>query len=43
MLAHLLRQYKFTTDLRFDEIKLFMHIVLDVANDKPLQIERRVF
>lgn len=43
VLAHLLRQYKFTTDLRFNEIKLFMHIVLDIAIDKPLRIKRRNF
>lgn len=43
VLAHLLRQYKFTTDLKFDEIKLFVHIVLDIANDRPLRIEERHF
>lgn len=43
MLAHLLRQYKFTTDLQFDEIKLSMHVVLDIGNERPLRIEKRAF
>lgn len=43
VLAHLLRQYKFTTELRFEDVKLSMHIVLDIVNDKPLRIERRDF
>lgn len=43
VLAHLLRQYKFTTDLRFDDIQLFVHLMLDIANDKPLRIEKRHF
>lgn len=43
VLAHLLRQYKFTTDLKFGDIKLFMHLVLGIANDKPLRIEKRAF
>lgn len=43
VLAHLLRQYKFTTDLKFDELKLFMHLVLDIANENPLQIQKRHF
>lgn len=42
-LAHLLRRYKFTTDLRFEDVRLKVHIVLEVTNDKPLRIEKRHF
>lgn len=43
VLAHLLRQFKFTTDLRFNELKLFLHIVLDIANENSLWIQEREF
>lgn len=42
-LAHLLRRYKFTTKLKFDDIRLKTHLVLEVSNDKPLEIEDRRF
>lgn len=42
-LAHLLRKYKFTTDLSFDEIKLNTHLVTEVVNENPLRIEERNF
>lgn len=42
-LAHLLRNYKFTTELRFDEIRLNTHLVTEVTNEKPLRITRRDF
>lgn len=42
-LAHLLRRYKFTTDLKFADIRVKPHIVLEVANKNPLQIEKRHF
>lgn len=42
-LAQLLRKYKFTTDLKFDEIEMTTHIVLEIKNDKPLHVERRKF
>lgn len=42
-LAHLLRSYKFTTDLRFEDIHLYSHIMLDITNDKPLRITQRQF
>ncbi|XP_031618042.1 probable cytochrome P450 313a4 [Contarinia nasturtii] len=42
-LAHLLRRYKFTTDLKFEDIRVNTHLVLEVINDKPLRIEERNF
>lgn len=42
-LAHLLRRYKFTTTLRFEDIRMKTHLVLEVTNDKPLRIEERKF
>lgn len=42
-LAHLLRHFKFTTDLTFDQIRVKIHLVLEVTNDNPLRIERRIF
>lgn len=42
-LAHLLRRYKFTTNLRFEDVRLKVHIVLEVTNDKPLRIVKRHF
>lgn len=40
-LAHLLRRYKFLTDLSFDDIRTKLHLVLEITNEKPLRIERR--
>ena len=42
-LAHLLRMYKFSTDLKFNEIEVSTHLVLDIENEKPLRVERRNF
>ena len=42
-LAHLLRRYKFTTDLRFDEIRLNITIIVEFVNENPLRIEERGF
>lgn len=43
ILAHLLRKYEFTTDLKFDEIKLNTHLVTEVVNENPLRIQQRSF
>lgn len=43
ILAHLLRRYKFTTDLRFEDVQIFTHLVLDIANDRPIRFEPRHF
>lgn len=42
-LAHLLRRYKFTTDLKFEDIRLKIHLVLEVTNENPLRMEKRNF
>lgn len=43
VLCHLLRQYKFNSDLTIDEIRLDTHILLEIINENPLRIEERVF
>lgn len=43
ILAHLLRRYKFTTDLRFEDVKIVTHLVLDIDNDRPIRFEERDF
>ncbi|XP_055316405.1 probable cytochrome P450 313a4 [Sitodiplosis mosellana] len=40
-LAHLLRRYKFTTDLKFEDIRVKTHLVLEVINERALRIEER--
>lgn len=42
-LAHLLRRYKFTTDLKFEDICIKTHLVLEVTNVNALRIEKRNF
>lgn len=42
-LAYLLRKYKFSTDLKFNDINVSTHLILNIDNDKPLHIERRTF
>lgn len=42
-LAHLLRRYKFTSQLKMNEIRFKMHIVLEIINEKPMSVERRIF
>lgn len=42
-LAHLLRRYKFTTHLKFEDIRVKTHLVLEVINKNPLNIEKRNF
>ena len=36
MLAHLLRRYKFTTDLTYEQIQIKMHLVLRIGNENAL-------
>lgn len=40
-LAHLLRTYKFHTNLRFSDIRMKLHLVMEITNDKPMWIEKR--
>lgn len=42
-LAHLLRRFKFTTDLKFEDIRVKTHLVLEVINERALRIEKRHF
>lgn len=41
MLAHLLRRYKFSSDLKLEEIRTKVSIILKVANENPIRVERR--
>lgn len=41
MLAHLLRHYKFTTDLKYEDIRTKVTIILKIANENPVRVERR--
>lgn len=43
ILCHLLRQYKFNSDLTIDKICVETHLVLEIINENPLRIEERVF
>lgn len=42
-LFHLLRRYKFSTDLKFEDIRVKYNIMLEVINEKPLRMEIRKF
>lgn len=41
MLAHLLRRYRFTTDLKFEDIRTKVSIILKIVNEDPIKVERR--
>ncbi|XP_055302031.1 probable cytochrome P450 313a4 [Sitodiplosis mosellana] len=43
VLANILRRYKFTTDLKFEDIRARVHIVLELTNENPLRIDKRNF
>lgn len=43
MLAHLLRRYRFTTDLKLEDIRVGYHLTTYISNERPFQFERRVF
>lgn len=42
-LAHLLRRYKFTTDLTLQDVRFSCHFIMYVTNERPFQFERRKF
>lgn len=42
-LAHLLRRFKFISNLHFSDIRLKLHLVLEVINEKPIRVEDRIF
>lgn len=41
MLTHLLRKYKFTTHLKYGDIRTKVNIILKIANQNPIRVERR--
>lgn len=41
MLAHLLRRYRFTSDLKYEDIRTKVSIILKIANDNPIRVEPR--
>lgn len=43
VVAHLLRRYKFTSDLKMEDIRTKLHVVLEISNENPVKIERRMF
>lgn len=43
ILAYLLRRYKFTSDLKYEDIRTKVNVILKIANEDPVQVERRVF
>ncbi|XP_055298007.1 probable cytochrome P450 313a4 [Sitodiplosis mosellana] len=43
VLANLLRRYKFTTKLKFQDLHFKMHIILEISNENALQLEERNF
>lgn len=40
-LAYLLRRYKFRTNLKFDDIRTKLHLVMEITNENPMWIEKR--
>lgn len=42
-LAHLLRRYKFSSDLCFPDIRLVTHLVTEIGNENPVRVEKRNF
>lgn len=42
-LAHLLRRFTFTTKMQMHEIRFKLNLSMDIVNEMPLQVERRVF
>lgn len=41
ILAHLLRRYKFTSHLKYEDIRTKVSIILKIANKNPISVERR--
>lgn len=42
-LAYLLRRYKLTSDLKIADIRLKIHLVLEIINKNPIKVESRNF
>lgn len=43
VIAHLLRRYKFTSDLKLEDVRTKLHVVLEISNENPIKIKRRKF
>lgn len=43
ILAYLLRRYKFTSDLKHEDIRTKMMVMLKIANENPIKVEPRNF
>lgn len=43
VVARLLRRYKFSSDLKMEDIRTKLHVVLEISNENPVKIERRIF
>lgn len=43
ILAHLLRRYKFTTDLKYEDIRTKIYMILKIANENAVKFEPRIF
>lgn len=43
MLAYLLRRYKFTTDLKYEDVRTKVNVILKIVNHNPVRLERREF
>lgn len=42
-LAHLLRQYKFSSTLKMNDIRFKLNLAMDIINENPMNIQRRAF
>lgn len=43
LLAHFLRKLKFTTELKLEDVRRELNIVLKVSNRNPIKVEKRLF
>lgn len=41
ILVHLLRQYEFSSNLRFEDIRVKLHLVMEITNENPIQFRKR--
>lgn len=41
LLAYLLRRFKFTTDLKYEDVRLKPALMLKIQNEKPVRVEHR--
>lgn len=41
ILAYLLRRYKFTTDLKYEDVRTKITCMLKICNERPVRVERR--